>query len=248
MEIKNITKEYTNQQGKKQKVIENFSLTVGDGEFIAIVGPSGCGKTTLLRILAGLESLDHGSVVVCNENVCGPSTNRGVVFQDYSLFPWLTVEGNIRFGLQMKGLRKGEQDKTIQKYLEITGLENSQNLYPSQLSGGMKQRVAVARTFATNPEVLFMDEPFGALDVQTRSLMQEFLVQIWEQEKKTVVFVTHDIEEALFLADRVIVLGTNPLHIKQEINVSFARPRKHALKLTSEFYKKKCEIMNVMEK
>lgn len=183
-----------------------MSLYVKNEEFVSILGPSGCGKSTILRILAGLEEHTSGSVKVSGEEVRGPSRKRGMVFQSYTLFPWLTVRENIEFGLKLKGMKEKERREISDRYLELVGLEKFANSYSKELSGGMKQRVAIARALANQPEVLLMDEPFGALDAQTKQSMQKLLLDIWKKEKTTIVFITHDIDEALFLSQRIYVM------------------------------------------
>lgn len=205
--------------------LEDISLTVADREFSVIVGPSGCGKSTLLRLVAGLISPSHGEIRLEGHPVTGPSRDRGMVFQSYTLFPWLTVIKNVEFGLSLKGMPADERRSIARRYIERVGLEGFESAYPKQLSGGMMQRVALARALANDPKVLLMDEPFGALDSQTRSLMQELLLGVWEESHKTVLFITHDIDEALFLGDRVHVMTARPGRIKETLNVDIPRPR-----------------------
>ncbi|MBI1802334.1 MAG: ABC transporter ATP-binding protein, partial [Chloroflexi bacterium] len=203
----------------------DLSLDVADSEFISIVGPSGCGKSTLLRVVAGLVRPTTGDVRLDGRRVEGPGADRGMVFQSYTLFPWLTVQGNVEFGLRIKGMAATERTRLAQDYIEMIGLRDFANHYPKELSGGMMQRVAIARALANDPEVLLMDEPFGALDAQTRIIMQELLVNLWQRTPKTIVFVTHDIDEALFLSDRVYIMTARPGQIKQVLNVALPRPR-----------------------
>lgn len=193
-------------------------MYVKNEEFVSILGPSGCGKSTILRILAGLEEPTSGSVQVSGEEVKGPSAKRGMVFQSYTLFPWLTVRENIEFGLKLKGMKQKERKEISDRYLELVGLERFADSYGKELSGGMKQRVAIARSLANNPEVLLMDEPFGALDAQTKQSMQQLLLDIWKKEKTTIVFITHDIDEALFLSQRIYVMEARPGRILEEID------------------------------
>ena len=217
-------------------VLVNQSLEVEEGEFVALLGPSGCGKSTLLQIINGLEPADSGKVVLDGEDITGRTgTRRGMVFQGSDLFPWRTAIENIAFGLQIMGVPRAERLRRAQHYLELVGLKGFEHAWPHQLSGGMQQRVGIARAFCIQPSLLLMDEPFGALDVQTRDTLQGELVRIWEAEPKMVLFVTHGIEEALYLADRVLVLSKRPAHVLREIKVPFPRPRSDEVKLEPEF-------------
>src|SRR5438105_15507331 len=211
------------------------SLSIADGEFVAIVGPSGCGKSTLLRIVAGIDTPSKGGVQLDGIPVAGPGRDRGMVFQSYTLFPWLTIEENIRFGLREQGLDAARQREIAAHYVERVGLEGFERHYPKMLSGGMQQRTAIARALANDPKILLLDEPFGALDNQTRGLMQELLLSIWESERKTVLFVTHDIEEAIFMANRVLVMSARPGRIKAEVPIPLAHPRHYTVKTSPEF-------------
>ena len=221
--------------GAPTRAIEPTSLRVSDAEFICILGPSGCGKSTLLRIVAGLDRPTAGRVLLDGEPVVGPGADRGMVFQSYTLFPWLTVEDNIGFGLREKGLGPAERGRIAAHYVERVGLRGFERHYPKMLSGGMQQRTALARALANDPKVLLLDEPFGALDNQTRALMQELLLGIWEADKKTVLFVTHDIDEAIFMANRVAVMTARPGRIKSDIPVDLPHPRHYTMKTTPEF-------------
>jgi NitT/TauT family transport system ATP-binding protein/sulfonate transport system ATP-binding protein len=221
--------------GKPVRALEPTSLAVAANDFITILGPSGCGKSTLLRIVAGLDRPTGGRIVLDGREVRGPGADRGMVFQSYTLFPWLTVAGNIEFGLKERGLPQDERKKIVAAYIDKVGLNGFENHWPAQLSGGMQQRTAIARALANDPEILLLDEPFGALDNQTRSLMQEFLLGIWERERKTVLFVTHDIEEAIFLASRVAVMTARPGRIKAEFSVDLPHPRHYTVKTSPEF-------------
>ena len=221
--------------GSPTRAIEPTSLRVSDAEFICILGPSGCGKSTLLRIVAGLDRPTTGRVLLDGEPVVGPGADRGMVFQSYTLFPWLTVEDNIGFGLREKGLGPAERGRIAAHYVERVGLRGFERHYPKMLSGGMQQRTALARALANDPKVLLLDEPFGALDNQTRALMQELLLGIWEADKKTVLFVTHDIDEAIFMANRVAVMTARPGRIKSDIPVDLPHPRHYTMKTTPEF-------------
>jgi ABC-type nitrate/sulfonate/bicarbonate transport system ATPase subunit len=217
------------------RALEPTSLAVDDHDFLVLLGPSGCGKSTLLRIIAGLDQPTTGRVLVNGAPVRGPGADRGMVFQSYTLFPWLTVEQNIRFGLREKGMADVEQARVAAHYIARVGLEGFEHHYPRTLSGGMQQRTALARALANDPEILLLDEPFGALDNQTRALMQELLLGIWEADRKTVLFVTHDIDEAIFMANRVAVLTARPGRIKTELAIALPHPRHYTLKTTAEF-------------
>ncbi len=234
LEAQNIEKRFG--QGSKEIVaLHDISLKINDGEFVAIVGPSGCGKTTFLHILGGFVPKSSGSVTVDGLQVNSPGPDRGMMFQDFALYPWRTVIGNVAWGLEVQGTPKKEREAIAEKYLSMVGLTAFRKHYPGQLSGGMKQRVALARVLAFEPGVLLMDEPFGALDVQTRELMQEELASIHQQTGKTVLFITHDIEEAVYLADRVIVFTARPGRIKDVLTIDLPRPRQIELKKTGEF-------------
>ena len=221
--------------GPPTEALQPTSFTVADNDFITILGPSGCGKSTLLRIVAGLDRPSTGHVFLDGSPVTGPGAERGMVFQSYTLFPWLTVEQNIRFGLREKGTPTAEQQAIAAHYIARVGLGGFERHYPKMLSGGMQQRTAIARALANGPKILLLDEPFGALDNQTRGLMQELLLGIWEAERKTVLFVTHDIEEAIFMANRVLVMSARPGRIKAEVAVDLPHPRHYTLKTTPEF-------------
>ncbi len=235
LELKNLSKVYTNDQGQVE-AITNLTVSVKEREFIAMVGPSGCGKSTLLKIIAGLTEATAGEIRVDGENSTGPGKNRGLVFQSFTLFPWLSVRENIAFGLDIQRQDAKKKTEIVNHYLAITGLQDFADFYPKDLSGGMQQRVAIARTLANDPKILLMDEPFGALDAQTRSQMQEFLTTLWEREHKTILFITHDVGEAVFLADTVYVLTKRPMEIQKAFRVPFPRPRLHALKRTKAFF------------
>jgi len=221
--------------GQPTRALEPIDLAVADNDFIAILGPSGCGKSTLLRIVAGLDRPTAGRVLLDGEAVTGPGADRGMVFQSYTLFPWLTVRENICFGLRERGVPEAEQRRIAASYVARVGLDGFENHYPKMLSGGMQQRTAIARALANDPKILLLDEPFGALDNQTRSLMQELLLGIWEAERKTVLFVTHDIEEAIFMASRVVVMSARPGRIKAEVAIDLPHPRPYTLKTTPAF-------------
>ncbi len=224
--------------------LEQLSLAVPEKQFAVIVGPSGCGKSSLLDLVAGLKETTAGQCRVDGKVVTSPGADRGMVFQSYSLFPWLTVRKNVEFGLSLNKVPPKERSERADHYIGSVGLLGFENAYPSQLSGGMKQRVAIARALANDPEVLLMDEPFGALDSQTRSLMQELLLGIWEKEQKTVLFVTHDIDEALFLGDVVYVMSARPGRIIDTIDVGLERPRHYDIITTPQFIEFKRRIMS----
>ena len=221
--------------GPPTRALEPTSLAVGDNDFIGVLGPSGCGKSTLLRIVAGLEAPTTGRVLLDGVPVTAPGADRGMVFQSYTLFPWLTVKENICFGLREKGVPAAEQARVAAHYIARVGLEGFEGHYPKMLSGGMQQRTALARALANEPKILLLDEPFGALDNQTRSLMQELLLGIWEAERKTVLFVTHDIDEAVFLANRVAVMTARPGRIKTDLAIDLPHPRHYTVKTSPEF-------------
>jgi NitT/TauT family transport system ATP-binding protein/sulfonate transport system ATP-binding protein len=228
--------------GPPTQALLPMSLTVADNDFITILGPSGCGKSTLLRIIAGLDVPTAGDVRLDGRLVKGPGADRGMVFQSYTLFPWLTVRQNICFGLREKAVPQARQADIAAHYIGKVGLEGFEHHYPKMLSGGMQQRTAIARALANEPRILLLDEPFGALDNQTRSLMQELLLSIWESDRKTVLFVTHDIEEAIFMANRVVVMTARPGRIKAEVTVPLAHPRHYTVKTSPEFSRLKAQL------
>ncbi|KAF5423137.1 MAG: NitT/TauT family transport system ATP-binding protein [Candidatus Methanocomedens sp.] len=225
LSIKNLNKTYHTEEGDEVVALSDINLDVADKELVCFIGPSGCGKTTLLRITAGLEKPDSGTLTVNNEPIKGPGPDRGMVFQEYSLFPWRTVLKNITFSLELKKIPKSEREKIARDFLEVVGLSKFADSYPHELSGGMKQRVAIARALVNDPDVLLMDEPFGAVDAQTRNRLQHELLNIWEKKKKTVLFITHSVDEAVFLADKVVVFTARPGRIKEVINIDLPRPR-----------------------
>jgi NitT/TauT family transport system ATP-binding protein len=224
--------------------IRDFDLEVEEGEFVCLLGPSGCGKTTLLRMVAGLESISEGSIELNGKVITGPGSDRGMVFQDFGLFPWRNVKKNVEFGLEIKGVPAEKRAETSQKYVELVGLKGFEKSHPRELSGGMKQRVGIARALANDPAVLLMDEPFGALDAQTRNQMQMELLRIWKETKKTVLFVTHSVDEAVFLADRIVVMTARPGSIKDLWEVDLPRPRDRA---SSEFIALRKNILDELE-
>ena len=222
--------------------LQATDLEVAENDFITILGPSGCGKSTLLRIVAGLETPTTGEVLLDSRRIEGPGADRGMVFQSYTLFPWLSVLDNVCFGLRERGMARDQQLHLANGFLAKVGLQGFENHFPKQLSGGMQQRTAIARALANNPRMLLMDEPFGALDHQTRELMQELLLGIWEGEQKTVLFVTHDIDEAVFMAGRVVVMSARPGRIKLDRAVSLPHPRHYSVKTSPQFTELKAEL------
>ncbi|MCU0861232.1 MAG: ABC transporter ATP-binding protein [Methanomassiliicoccales archaeon] len=224
LSIQNLRKSFPKKDGETV-AIENFSLDVDEGEFICVLGPSGCGKTTLLRIIAGLEDPTSGDILLNGTPILGPGSDRGMVFQDFALFPWRTVRKNVEFGLEIKRVPPEKRKELSQRYIDLVGLKGFENYHPNQLSGGMKQRVGIARALANEPMLLLMDEPFGALDAQTRNLMQKELLRIWSETKKTVLFITHSVDEACYLADKIVVMTTRPGMVKETFEVSWERPR-----------------------
>lgn len=246
--IRGVTRQF--MKGSAQVIaLDNVSLEIADKEFVCFLGPSGCGKTTLLRIVSGLDLPDSGEVFVDEEKILSPGPKRGMVFQEYSLFPWKSVLDNVLFGPKMRGVKKKEASEEAEKYLELVGLQQFRNSYPHELSGGMKQRVAIARALANEPEVLLMDEPFGALDAQTRNALQHELLSIWQKNNTTILFVTHSVDEAVFLADKIVIMTARPGRIKEVIDVNIPRLRdrtspeanqlrNHILKLLAEEQRK----------
>jgi NitT/TauT family transport system ATP-binding protein len=222
-------------RGSVIEAVKGVSLQVQPGEFVSLIGPSGCGKSTLLNAVAGFTDIDAGALLLDGAPIEGPGSDRGVVFQQYSLFPWMTVRKNVEFGLKMKGIGQSQRETQARTLLGLTGLLAFENHYPSQLSGGMKQRVGIVRALATSPQVLLMDEPFGALDSQTRSVMQEILTNMWQRLRLSVLFITHDIEEAIFLSDRIYVMTARPGRVKAELKVPLPRPRKPEMMESPEF-------------
>ncbi len=225
IKIRNVNKTYTNSDGEAIQALANINLEIRDGEFVCVVGPSGCGKSTLLEIVAGLLDLTSGEVLLDDTPVRGTSRDIGVVFQDASLFPWRTVKKNIALGLDIAKVPKSEQEERLKKYIQLVGLTGFENKYPAQLSGGMRQRAGIARALVTNPKVILMDEPFSAVDHLTRCTLQDELIRIRKQEKKTVLFITHDLNEAVYLADRVILFTARPGTVQQEYVISAPHPR-----------------------
>lgn len=241
VKIENVVKKYDTRKGE-MIALNGVSLDIKENEFICVVGPSGCGKSTLLNIIAGLHEPTSGRVLVDGKEVDGPGPERGVVFQQYALFPWLTVLQNVEFGLKLKGVTGEKAREEAMKYIKMVQLEQFVNAYPKELSGGMKQRVAIARAYAVNPEVLLMDEPFGALDAQTRTQLQSELLETWEKEQKTCFFITHDVDEAIILAQKVIIMSARPGRIKEIVDINIPYPRTQETKMTPEFLELKNHI------
>ena len=239
--IKDVRKIYEGRNGPVV-ALNGANLEIRNNEFICVVGPSGCGKSTLLNILAGLLEPTSGEVLVDGKPVEGTSVDRGVVFQQYALFPWLTVLKNVMFGLKLKGMPDDQAKEIAMKYIKMVQLEEFVHSYPKELSGGMKQRVAIARAYAVQPEVLLMDEPFGALDAQTRTQLQSELIHTWQEEKKTCFFITHDVEEAIILANKVIIMSARPGRIKDIVDINIPYPRTQETKMTPEFMELKNHI------
>jgi ABC-type nitrate/sulfonate/bicarbonate transport system ATPase subunit len=243
--IKDVSRVFFSPTGERIDALKDVNLEVEDafsaagrdvGEFRVLLGPSGCGKSTLLRMIAGLDKPTSGQVLVNGEIVTHPGKDRGMVFQKYTSFPWLTVADNIAYGMKINGVPETQRKETVDRLLKSVGLTEFANVYPETLSGGMQQRVAIARTLALRPSVILMDEPFGALDAQTRSDMQQLLLQIWDETACTILFVTHDVEEAVYLADRIFIMSSHPGTIVEDVEVPFDRPRDLGLKEKNEFH------------
>ena len=225
--VDNVTHMYRPLRGRAVTALDQISFEIGNREFVASLGPSGCGKSTLLYLIGGFLPVETGAITVDGKPVAGPGPDRGIVFQHFALFPWKTVRGNILYGLERQGMPKEERERRAMEFIELVGLGGFEDSYPSQLSGGMKQRTAIARTLAFDPQILLMDEPFGALDAQTRGLMQRELLAIWQRTPKTVIFVTHDVQEAVYLADRVAVMSARPGRIKTIVDTNFDKTDPH---------------------
>jgi len=247
IQARNITLVFSPKNREPVTALSDFSLEVGKGEFVSIVGPSGCGKSTFLNILLGLIKPDSGEIQLNGTRITGPGQERAMVFQEFGLLPWRTVTANVELGLELKGVPAAQRAERATELIKLVGLKDFANHYPHELSGGMKQRVGLARALATEPEVLLMDEPFAALDAQTRDLMQMELLQIWEHTKKTVLFVTHSIEEAAYLSDRVIVMTARPGRTKDILKIALPRPRDYEMRLTPEFNEIKLRIWDVLK-
>ncbi|SFP24819.1 NitT/TauT family transport system ATP-binding protein [Ectopseudomonas composti] len=246
LKVDNVSLRYQSPKGDTFTALDRVSFEVPDEQFAVIVGPSGCGKSSLLYLTAGLNEPTEGEIYVGGQKVEGPGADRGMVFQGYTLFPWLTVRQNIEFGLKRRKLPASEIRTIVEFYLNEVGLAKFAEHYPKQLSGGMMQRVAIARALANDPQILLMDEPFGALDSQTRLQMQQLLLQVWGNSKKTVVFVTHDIDEAILLADRIYVMGARPGRIKEILDVPIERPRTLDVVMEPEFIRMKRHILGLL--
>ena len=240
--IEGVSKIYADKK-RHVTALQNTSFTVKPNEFVTLLGPSGCGKSTILKIIGGLEEPSSGRVLLDGQEVSGPGRDRGMVFQTYTLFPWLTVKQNIEFGLDVAGRSRQDRQAVSQHYIEKIGLKGFEQAYPRELSGGMKQRVAIARALANDPEVLLMDEPFGALDAQTRTVMQELLLDVWDESHKTIIFVTHDVEEAVFIGDTIYVMTARPGKIKARIEVDLPPERTYDLKVSDKFLDIKKEVL-----
>lgn len=234
VKIEDVRKVYDTRNGE-MIALNGVNLDIMENEFICVVGPSGCGKSTLLNIIAGLLEPTSGRVLCDGEEVKGTGTERGVVFQQYALFPWMTVKKNVMFGLNLKGIKGKEAEDIAMKYIKMVQLEDFVDHYPKELSGGMKQRVAIARAYAVNPSILLMDEPFGALDAQTRTQLQQELLETWEKEKKTCFFITHDVDEAIILAQKVIIMSARPGRIKEIVDIDIPYPRDQETKMSPKF-------------
>src|SRR5215813_13788440 len=234
--IEGLTKSFEPARGQRHLALGEISLSIVEGEFVAILGPSGCGKSTLLYVVGGFVAPSSGSVSVNGKAVTGPGPDRGPVFQEFALFPWKTVLGNVMYGLLQQGVSKPEAEAKARALISLVRLTGYERFYPKELSGGMKQRVAIARTLAYGPSILLMDEPFGALDAHTRTGLQNELLEIWERDRKTVLFVTHSVEEAVFLSDRVVVLTASPGRVKATIDIDLPRPRRRAELLVDRRY------------
>jgi NitT/TauT family transport system ATP-binding protein len=243
--VRDVAKSFRSADGKQVDALQNINFEIEDaysregrdiGELRVLLGPSGCGKSTLLRLIAGLDRPDSGEVLVNDHPVHGPGKDRGMVFQKYTSFPWLTVADNIAYGLKINAVPADKQKEIVAQLIQDIGLSGFENAYPEMLSGGMQQRVAIARTLALRPAVILMDEPFGALDAQTRSEMQQLLLKVWDETASTILFVTHDVEEAIFLADRIFIMSAHPGTIVEDVQVPFDRPRSLDLKQRNEFH------------
>ncbi|WP_461214575.1 ABC transporter ATP-binding protein [Lacticaseibacillus sp. GG6-2] len=243
--LENVTKQYTSRR-HQTLALRNVDLAIKENEFVSIVGPSGCGKSTMLRMIAGLDHASSGSVTIDSSAITAPGPDRGLVFQAYSLFPWMTVAKNIEYGLKMKKMPRIRRNVVVDHYLEKMDLQQFKNSYPNELSGGMQQRVAIARALANTPEVLLMDEPFGALDPATKGNMQLLVRELWQVEKPTVIFITHDIEEAVFISQRVIVMKTHPGEIVANMPVDLPLGRELTLKNSSKFKRLVTEVKTTL--
>lgn len=250
LSIRHVSKTFTIRRGRNQvstHALADISLDVDEGEFVAIIGASGSGKSTLLRLIDGLDTPTGGEILLRGEPVTGPGSDRGVVFQHPRLLPWRTVQRNVEFGLECGGVAKSERSKRAAEVLALVGLSGFESHYPSQLSGGMQQRVGIARAYAVNPNMLLLDEPFGALDAQTKVFLQQDLEKLWQAQRKTTILITHDMEEAVYLAGRVVVMGNRPGRVVDVIDVPFARPRTYDLRGTQEFGALKTRLWHALQ-
>jgi NitT/TauT family transport system ATP-binding protein len=251
LQVSGLSKRFEHRRGRKvveTQALDSFDFEVGRGEFVAIIGPSGCGKSTVLRIIDGLLAPSSGSVKLHGKTVTAPGPDRAVVFQHANLLPWRTVEDNIRFGMECLGIKGGEQRKRTERYLQLVGLDGFERHYPKQLSGGMQQRVGLARAFAAEPEILLLDEPFGALDAQTRLVLQDELARLLSVDRRTAILVTHDMEEAVFLADVVVVMSSRPGRIVERVTVDLPRPRHTDVRATERFAQLKGHLWDTLRK
>ena len=243
--VERVSHVYRPPRGRPVLALDDVSLSVGDREFVALLGPSGCGKSTLLYLIGGFLPVEQGMIAVDGKPIAGPGPDRGIVFQHFALFPWKTVLQNVLYGLEKQGLARDARVQKAREHIELVGLGGFEDSYPAQLSGGMKQRAAIARTLAIDPRILLMDEPFGALDAQTRNLMQAELLRIWQRSRKTVIFVTHDVQEAVFLAERIAVMSARPGHIKEIVEARFDRDDPDLLR-RPDFVDKVDEVWNLV--
>jgi NitT/TauT family transport system ATP-binding protein len=255
--VRKVSRSFVLGDGSKVDAIENINFEIEDaysregrdiGEFRVLLGPSGCGKSTLLRLIAGLDQADTGEILVNEQPVHGPGKDRGMVFQKYTSFPWLTVADNIAYGLKINSVPEAQRKETVAQLVQDIGLSGFENAYPETLSGGMQQRVAIARTLALRPAVILMDEPFGALDAQTRSEMQQLLLKVWQETAGTILFVTHDVEEAIYLADRIFIMSAHPGTIVEDVQIPFERPRELSLKERNEFHELQSYVLSRLRK
>lgn len=243
LSVRGVNKSFTSASGQQHVAVHNVNLEVGEGEFVSIIGHSGCGKSTLLRMVAGLESCEHGAIELDGQRVAGPAAERGLVFQEYALFPWRTVRENIGFGLELRDVPSQEIESTVSRFVEMIGLKSFEHSLPWELSGGMRQRVAIATVLANNPKMLLMDEPFGALDAQTRLTMQTELSRIWEETRKSVLFITHSVDEAVYLSQRVVVMKARPGEIKEIVDIDLPFPRDIA---SPEFNSVRAKLLHML--
>ncbi|MEO1093632.1 MAG: ABC transporter ATP-binding protein [Cyanobacteria bacterium J06638_28] len=245
LEVANVYKQFSSRGGTFL-ALKDINLHVETGEFVCVVGASGSGKSTLLRLVAGLDTPTGGSITVDGQDVIGPGADRGMVFQNYTLYPWMTVQDNVEFGLKLQGVDRNARREQASRYLQVVGLTQFAHALPKELSGGMKQRVAIARALANHPKILLMDEPFGALDVQTKENMQQFLLDLWDRLGISILMITHDVSEAVFLSQRIYVLSSQPGSVRREIDIDLGRDRTYDIRRTSKFYHHCEEIMDLL--